>query len=624
MSRHLSSRIPFDRSSGRSAGRFLALALGLAAALPSPASATDETPELFVTATRTAEDPATLDASIAVITREELARATGAELSDLLRFRTGLEFSRSGGPGQNTSMFIRGTDSNHALVLVDGVRFNPGTIGGASLQNLPTALLERVEVVKGPLSTLYGSDALGGVVQVFTRRPDRDLLEVSLGAGRWGTRETNAQGALAGETVSLSFGASWLQSDGFPTQHASTLARGYDNRSYTFAVRGEVGQAEVSLQAWRASGTAQYADFFLSPVDQDYVNDVGALTVRLPVTATWNTTLRLSRMTDDLRQNQKPDWLVNFDRALTRRNTVDWQNDVELGGHHLTAGALLQRETTRAASFDTLFDVATASNSFYVQDRFALDASGRQGLLLAAGYTDHSTAGSQATWNAEYRLQATPALRLTASAGTAFRAPDSTDRFGFGGNPSLAPERARAVEVAATWQPATGHEVRVAAFRNRIADLVQYVVTDFTTFDGQNRNVEAARIRGVEVAYAWRGADWGLRLEGTRQSPRDVSNDGWLLRRARASATLGMERHFGTGKRHVVGLDVLTSGARTDFGGTRLAPYTVATLSASFELQPRWTAQLRLENLTDEHYELARGYNTPGRALFAATRYAFR
>ncbi|MEY4376736.1 MAG: hypothetical protein RJB26_1286 [Pseudomonadota bacterium] len=593
----------------------------LSLAAPAPAASTDE---LFITATRTPEKLVDVDASIAVVSREELARATGAELSDLLRFRTGLEFSRSGGPGQNTSLFIRGADSNHSLVLVDGVRFNPGTIGGASLQNLPTALLERVEVVKGPLSTLYGSDAIGGVVQVFTRRPEHNLLDVGFGAGRWGSREANLQGALAGENLSLSFGASWLQSDGFPTQSASTLARGYDNRSYTVALRGEVGRAEVMLQGWRASGTAQYADFFLAPVDQDYVNDVAALTVRLPVNEQWSTTLRLSHMQDDLQQNQKPDYLVNFDSALTRRNTVDWQNDIKLGGHTLTAGALFQRETTRAASFDSLFDVATNSNSFYLQDRFALDAAANHGLLLGLGYTDHSSAGGQATWNAEYGWQALPTLRLTASAGTAFRAPDSTDRFGFGGNPMLAPEKARSVELAAAWEPAAGHQVRVAAFRNRITDLIQYVVTDFTTFDGQNRNVEEARIQGVEVGYHWHGEAWGLRVEGTRSSPRDVSNGGWLLRRARASASAGVERRFGTDGRHTLALDVLAAGARTDFGGARLAPYTVATLSANLELLPRWTAQVRLENLTDERYELARGYNTPRRALFASTRYSFR
>jgi len=593
----------------------------LSLAAPAPSTANDE---LFITATRTLEKLVDVDASVAVITREELARATGAELSDLLRFRTGLEFSRSGGVGQNTSMFIRGADSNHSLVLVDGVRFNPGTIGGASLQNLPTALLERVEVVKGPLSTLYGSDAIGGVVQVFTRRPEHNLLEVGFGAGRWGTREANVQGALAGATMSASFGASWLQADGFPTQSASTLARGYDNRSYTIALRGEVGRAEVALQGWRASGTAQYADFFLSPVDQDYVNDVAALTIRLPVNDQWSTTLRLARMQDDLQQNQKPDYLVNFDSALTRRNTVDWQNDLTLGGHQLTAGALLQRETTRAASFDSLFDVATNSNSFYVQDQFALDAGAKHKVLLGLGYTDHSSAGSQATWNAEYGWQPLDALRFSISAGTAFRAPDSTDRFGFGGNPALAPEKARNVEVAVAWQPASGHQVRAAAFRNRITDLIQYVVTDFTTFDGQNRNVEQARIQGVEVAYRWRGEAWSAHLEGTRSSPRDVSNNTWLLRRARTSATAGIERHFGDNGRHSVGLNVLRSGARTDFGDVRLAPYTVATLSANLELLPRWTAQLRLENLTDERYELAQGYNTPRRALFAGTHYSFR
>ncbi len=603
----------------------LAAAL-LGALLPILTQAADAAAEdeLFITATRMPQRVTEVSVSHAVITREELARATGAELSELLRFRTGLEFSRSGGPGQNTSMFIRGTDSNHALVLVDGVRFNPGTIGGAALQNLPTALLERVEVVKGPLSTLYGSDALGGVIQVFTRRPAQDTLEVSAGAGRWGTRQASAQGALVGDAVSLSFGTSWLQSDGFATRSDSALARGYDNRSYTLALRGDVGRAEVTVQGWRASGTAEYADFFLSPVDQDYVNDVYSLTARLPVNDAWQTTLRVAHMQDNLQQNQKPSYLVNFDSSLTRRNTVDWQNDVQLGRQTLTAGVLLQRETTRAASFDSLFDVATQVDSVYLQDRFALDAAARHGVLLAAGYTDHSTFGGQATWNAEYHWLATDQLRLSVSAGSAFRAPDSTDRFGFGGNPMLAPERAHSVELAAAWHPGAGQELRLAAFQNHVTDLIQYVVTDFITYDGQNQNIEQARIRGIEASYAWHGDAWGLRLEGTRQSPRDLSNDAWLLRRARSSATLGVERRFGLGGHHVIGLDVLASGARQDFGGQRLAPYTVAALSASFELQPHWTAQLRLENLTDERYELAYGYNTPRRSLFVATRYAFR
>lgn len=607
--------------------RFLLTSAALAASTPAfaaPAASGDPLDELFITATRTPQALDDVTVSHEVVTREELARAAGAEVSDLLRYRTGLEFSRNGGPGQNTSLFIRGTDSNHALVLVDGVRFNPGTIGGAALQNLPTSLIERIEVVKGPLSTLYGSDALGGVVQVFTRRPTQSGLEVTAGGGRWGTQQASVQGALAGETLSLSVGGSWLQSDGFATRSEDNTPRGYDNRSFTAALRGEVGKAELTLQAWRASGTAEYSDFFLTPVDQDYTNQVVALSARMPVNERWDTTLRLAYMEDDLQQNQKPDFLVNFDGAQTERTTLDWQNNVALGGHTLTAGVLLQRESTVASSFDTTLDADTDLNSAYLQDRFSLDAAGRHGLLLAAGYTDHSTFGGQATWNAEYTLRVTDGLRLSAAAGTAFRAPDSTDRFGFGGNPDLDPERARSVELAAAWTPAPGHQLRVAAFQNQVQDLIQYVVTDFETFDGANQNVERARIRGVEASYAWRGQDWALRLEGTHQDPRDLSNATQLLRRARNTATLGVERRLGGEGRHVVALDLLASGKRQDFGGETLDSYVVATLSTNVQLTPQWTVQARLENLTDEKYELARGYNTLRRALFFTTRYTFK
>ena len=177
--------------------------------------------------------------------------------------------ARNGGPGQTTSVFIRGAESNHTLVLVDGVRINPGTIGLAALQNILPSMIERIEVVKGPRSALYGTDAIGGVINVITRRNADDGWSVEAGYGDYDTRQASLAGGFGTERVELDFGLAWLDSDGFPTRTDDT-DRGFENLSASAQLRADVGTAEVALRHWRAEGTSEYSDFFLTPVDQDY------------------------------------------------------------------------------------------------------------------------------------------------------------------------------------------------------------------------------------------------------------------------------------------------------------------------------------------------------------------
>jgi vitamin B12 transporter len=571
-----------------------------------------------VTATRTDTVLDEVLAPVIVITREDLERSLAPDLAGLLQFHAGIDIGRNGGPGQVTSVFIRGTDSNHATVLVDGVRINPGTIGGASIQNIAPETIERVEIVKGPRSTLYGTDAIGGVINVITRSYADTGFGAATGYGRYDTLLATAGGGFGGTLGELAFSANWLDSAGFPARTIDDTDRGHDNTSFTLKGRTQLGAVNLGARYWQAAGTTEYSDFILTPVDQDFENRVAAVDATLAPTQRWSSRVTVSHIEDEIEQNQA-DFLGNFVRLQTRRNAGDWQNDVRIGEHQLlTSGVLVTREETISTESFAPFDEDTDTGMVFAQDR--IDA-GRHDLLLAAAYIDHETFGEETTWNAEYGIDVTSGTRLVAAAGTGFRAPDSTDRFGFGGNPDLDPEHSRNYEFSLVQRLGERQQLRLSAFRNEIDDLILFVVTDPVTFEGRNENVERARIEGVELAYQYDAPTWRLRAEAISQDPRNLTTDEKLVRRASESFTLAFAKSLGA---HEIGFDVLLSGEREDFGvpePVELDGYALVNLYARFALLPGLSVQLRLENALDEQYELASTYNTPDRSLFVAMRY---
>jgi vitamin B12 transporter len=606
MRSNLSSR------SVRSAG---AVVLSLAAGATSLAEERDPPATVVVTATRV---PAPLEevlAPVIVIDRDTIERSAATDAADLLRFHAGLDVARNGGPGQPTSLFIRGAESNHALVLIDGVRINPGTIGLPALQNVTPDMVERIEVVKGPRSALWGSDAIGGVINVVTRRGSRDGWVAEAGYGDYDTRRASVNGGFAlGAKTAMDFGVAWLDSDGFPTRSDDTTDRGYENLNANVQLRAGVGSSEVSLQHWRAEGTSEYSDFFLTPVDQDFETTTTAAALQTPVGATGNARISVARMEDRIDQNQSPDFLH------TARDSVDAQFDWQASEvHALGVGAMYYREDADSESYGTGFDEDTHSASAYVQDRIV---AGPHLALLALGYTDHQTAGSALTWNLEYGYTfAGGRTRAFGLAGSGFRAPDATDRYGFGGNPTLEPERSRSYELGLRHTVGTHHTLGLSAFQNDIEDLIEFVVTDFETFDGVNRNVAEARIRGLEASWRYAGETWRAQVEATWQEPRNLADDSVLLRRAEESVSAAVTRAFGPVQ---LGLDVLWAGDREDIGATgrvTLDSYVLANLTAQWQATRSLAFVARVENLLDEDYELVSSYNTPERGVYLTVRY---
>lgn len=572
--------------------------------------AEDSVAPVIVTATRTAQTADEALAAVTVITREQIDASQAKDVAELLRFEAGIDIARNGGPGQQTSVFLRGTDSNHTLVLIDGVRVNPGTIGAPAWQNIDPAMIDRVEIVRGPRSTLYGSDAIGGVIQIFTRRATTGTrVTASAGGGTFDSQD----GAIGAHHASSHWRAgadvSRQVSDGYPARTDATTDSGYNNTSINAYGGLTFGAFDAELSHWQASGRTAYHDFLLLPLSQDFSNRKTALAIKATPITPWVTILRVGQARDHIDQVQ------NNDFAHTDRTSVDWQNDLQLGRHNLlTLGAYQADEHTEALSYGTQFDVDTETRALYAQDQLQLGANS---LLAAWRTTRHETFGTHHTGELSYGYQFSHAVRAYASYGTAFRAPDSTDRFGDGGNPDLRPESAREAELGIRWQPTTAQRISLHGFLNNIDDLISYQGVWPT---GVMTNTDRARIRGVELGYQYQQGPWRVNALGISQNPENLNTGRQLARRAANTLTLGSSYTAGD---YGLGGDVLATSSRwdTDYAATRMPGYAVVSVFAQYRLAPNWQLRARIENLFDQPYTLAEGYQTMGRAMFVRLEY---
>ncbi len=562
---------------------------------------------IVVTATRTEIAAKDATVPVTVITREDIELSLASDLSELLRFEAGLDIGRNGGPGQATSLFLRGTESNHTLILIDGVRINPGTIGGAALQHIAPEVIERIEIVKGARSALYGSDAIGGVINIITRRADTSFVEGAVGGGSFDSVSGNFAGGVKGDNGDLGLTFNYADTAGFAPRVESDTRRGYENFSANLYGSRRFGRHELSVRHWRAEGVVEYLDFFLSPVDQDFENSATALQLDSSIGEAGLSQLIVSHMNDEIRQNQSPDFVESS------RVSLDWQYSHSFEQHTLTGGVYIMQESAEALSFGSGFDEDTDVTAVFLQDQLRI---GRHRGVMAARLTDHEDFGNQTTWNAEYAFDVSPAWTLTAGIGRAFRAPDATDRYGFGGNVDLAPEVSDQAQGGIRYRPGNRHSVGLEVFANRIDDLIEF---DFTSFTLQN--IAEAEIRGAEIAWEYAGERSVFRTAFLTQRAEDRATGARLLRRAEESLTLSYARSIG---RHRVGVSALFSGDREDFGGVELDSYVLLNLTAEFAITPDLTLNARIENLTDEDYQTAANFRMQERSGFLELRYRRR
>lgn len=574
---------------------------------------------VIVTATRTVQ---TVDESLSpviIISREELEKEISSEITDILHRYPGIDISRNGGPGQQSSIFIRGAESDHTLVMIDGIKINPGNIGTASIQNIPVEMIEQIEIVKGARSTLYGSDAIGGVINIITRKHEQkgSFYNASLGGGSFGTTTANFSAHNNTEDKAAGINITTKQSDGFSTLDSQTLERGYDNLSVNLYGKKRIGDMDAKFEYWQSEGNTEYFGYDFSyniiPVDQDFKTSTTAISLDSNPSENWASKIRLSHFDDKIEQNQSSDFV------RTKRNIIDWQNDIQINKSQLaTAGLYFSDENTSSISYGTGYNIDTKEKAIFIQDNLNLNS---HQVIAGARYTDHEAYGNHSTWNLEYGYQFNKQWKLIAAANTGFRSPSSTDRFGFGGNPNLKPEESKNTELGIRYQEGS-HNFSINSFKNSIENLIAYTGS-FPT--GMNQNVNETRIEGIEASYQYSADNWLFALSAIEQDPRNLDTDTLLLRRPEQKYNLSVSYNSSN---YGLQMDITHVGKRNDIDSVTYniiesEAYTLVGLKGNYRISKSLSASARIENATDEKYQLADGYNTPERSYYLKLDYAF-
>jgi vitamin B12 transporter len=588
--------------------------------------------EVVVTASRSEQAINQTLQNTSVITQRDILESGATDVPSLLRNLAGVEVAQTGGMGSQSSLYLRGTNSTHTLVLVDGVRISSATTGATAIDQLMLDQVERIEVVRGNVSSLYGSEAIGGVVQIFTKRSKgAPRATVSAGYGTHATRRASA--AFGGEMEGGSFhvGVSKLATDGVSAINtklapfANSDVDGYDNTSVS--ARGGYAfnsNHRIEASALHSVGKVQIDqlkyDAFFSPIldtardESDATLSKWSLATSNRLLDNWESRVTLAQGTDDLVSRSNG---LKTSAYKTVSQQLTWQNTLNIGnqGVLLLAAERLQQNVSATTAFNADTRSTNSLLAGYTADY------GVHQVQINVRQDKYSDFGSTNTGLLGYGVRIGDTLRLTANVSTAFKAPTFNDMYypldswGYQGNPNLKPERARNLELGAHYKQGEAY-LDTALFQNRIRDLIAYT-SDPVTFAGTMNNIDEAIIEGMELVYGVKHDTIEVENAITLQSPRNMKTGAMLQRRAQTMNTLTVARRFDGGR---AGFEWRSSGERKD-GFNTLAAYDVINLTAQWKLTPNLGLNARVDNLFGQDYMLVHQYNTLGRTLYVGLNY---
>ena len=580
--------------------------------------------ETVVTATRTEQPLTDLVADVSIVDRNTIENSGSTGLVDVLARLPGVEITRNGGIGNSANVFLRGAEGRFTAVYIDGVRVDSQSTGGAVWEQIPLSQIERIEVLRGPAAAVYGSDAIGGVVQLFTRKGSGPAKPfVGVGVGNQGTRKVEAGISGASGAFDYSLGVAHERSKGYDIRSSDARANpdrdDYQNTSGNARVGFKINARHrldaTLLASYLNSGYDAFGYKPLAPEDDRNKNRLR--TAGLSWNAQWSDaySTRLS-VTDTLSRYETEPSLYRTETSL--RGYV-WQNEVRLGAHRLSATLERREDSLNNPALDIYSKTIDRDRS---QNAIALGYgihSGAHTVQLNLRHDEDSEFGGKNTGSAAYGYEFAPHWRATASAGTAFRVPTLYQRFSQYGTAELQPETSRNIELGLRYAQAAS-SFSATVYRNRVNDLISY---DGTCRAGAGCYVNTARAqyRGVTLAGAHKLGSVQLRGSVDFQKPRDLETGKLLARRAKRHATLGADTQVAG---WTLGTELQASGQRFDDAkNTRvLSGYGLVNLYASKRIAQDFTLLARVDNLSDKDYQLARTYVPPGRTLYVGLKWA--
>jgi vitamin B12 transporter len=586
--------------------------------------------QVIVTAARAPEPQSESLFSTTVLTRVDIEASQAQSLQDLLAGLAGINIDNAGGLGQQSSVFIRGADSDHTLLLIDGVRVGSATLGSAPFEIVPLEQIDHIEVVRGPRSTLYGSDAVGGVIQIFTRQADAPGVTFGGSAmdGSYDTHEFTGFLAARGRSSWASVAADVQTTAGFTACQASAFAGcfdpnpaqvsdGFQNRSGSLSAGTHLSDtltAQVDAlytHGWSAFDGAGFDDRL------EFQEKVFSARLDQALGDSWHLRLLAGRDADDERDFLDPVPVGTFDST---RNSASLQADGKIGSVlRLISG--VDYEDVHVDS-DTPFAVTSRTTRAVFSELHADLA--QWSLLAGARYEDNEQFGGHVTENLGIAHQLGAGVRASATWGSAFRAPTFDELYfpGFG-NPQLAPEESRSYELGLD-----GNEgAFIWSLHAYQTSIDRLIAIDPQTFLPQN--IASSRIRGIELQGDWHNRDWVVGGQLTGMQPLNRSPgpdyDNLLNRRAEQSAGLIVRRllHVRSGADGSVSVVTRGEGRRSDDLANTLpmGGFLTVDLLTQWALAGDWTLEARAANLFDRSYQTAAYYTQPGRNFAVTVRY---
>ncbi len=581
-------------------------------------------PYIVVTATRTETAKNQLAAAATVYTRKDIERLQAKTIPELLSGTTGIDIVQSGGYGKDTNIYMRGTNSDHVLVLIDGIKVGSVTAGTTPFQFIPIDQVERVEIIRGPQSSLYGSEAIGGVIQIFTRKGGQeDKPSVTLDAGGGSYDTYRASGSVSGKWKNnwYTLASSQFGSQGFNSRQPTPGPFGVnqpDRDGYlNTALNARAGHrfdnnAEVEAFFIRAEGKTEYDGNFQDKTE--FVEQTVGTTGSTNILDNWRSILRLGQSRDE-GSNFAPNGTFASKFNSTRWN-ASWLNEVALSDNHqLVIGSdyrLDQVDSSTAYNETSRYDagIFTELHSRILDDHF-INASVRG--------DKNEAFGEQVTGNFGWRYNWNYGISPFASFGNAFKAPTFNQLYfpGFG-NPSLKAEQSTSFEAGLAGDHDWG-QWELRGYHTNIDNLI-VTVTNPVTFLSSSENVGKAQIDGIEAEIRTQLLGWNNKLNMNMLNPKSRESDMRLPRRAEKTLSYDLSRSLG---QFDLGANVLAQSDRFDDAQntTKVAGYVTVDLRSAYHLNKNWMLSAKLNNLLDKQYQTVSTYNTAGRNFFISIHY---
>lgn len=586
--------------------------------------------EIVVTATRNGVQRSQIPAAVTVITEEDISEKNSSTVADILKEIPGLDVAQQGGPGKTTSVFIRGAESRHTLVLIDGIRVNSPTTGGFDFADLNVNDIERIEIIRSPLSTLYGSDAIGGVIQIFTKKAHTSSGSMSFESGSYDTEREDVSTSLKKERYDLNITASHLKTEGFSASKAGNEKDGYKNTtvaSHFGMTAGATGRLDLTANLTESRTDLDGFNVDDPNYQQQRQWTLLGLSYNSGITGGWSQRLSLSSSDEEfVYSDDDTPW--NRGRFNTVVKTAEWQNNIHSSdGNELTFGYEWQQQQ---GDIQGGYNKRSSNNAVYIQDQRGLKSP----LQVLAGLRWDNSSIYESAFTYRTGVSHTPSdgIKWYAQYGTGFKGPNLNDLFWpedlFSmGNPNLKPEKSKGWEVGTEQIISGTMSVSLSYYNNMYDDMIQWIPNASLKYQPQNRR--NASSNGVETNIVWQPSQL-IRIDGNYSYNDTEDSESHFYLQRRPLNKYGIVLLVNPAGVMRMNINIYHSGRRVewadaDFDGkpdkqNMMSAYTKVDMGGSYNISTTMEIFFRIENLFNVKYEEAIGYNTAGFSSYGGVK----